>query len=32
MRKVSATDGGIGSVATSAVPILENTRSTSGTA
>ena len=30
MTKVSATDGGIGSVATSAVPILANTRSTSG--
>lgn len=30
MRKVSATEGGIGSVATSAVPILATIRSTSG--
>ena len=32
MMKVSVTDGGIGSLATSPVPILLNTRSTSGKA
>ena len=32
MMKVSATEGGTGSVATSAVPILATTRSTSGNA